>query len=83
MGRALGVPPDMPSAEQGALVLLDRSAVVAALRRLSERQREAITLRYYVGWSEAEIAAAMQVSRGSVKSYTSRGMATLRTALEG
>ena len=40
-------PPDMPSAEHGALVLLERHAVVAALRGLPERQRQAIVLRYY------------------------------------
>jgi len=75
-------PPDMPSAEHGALTLLERSAVIAALRGLPERQREAIVLRYYADLSEAEIAAAMRISRGAVKSHTSRGMAALRTALE-
>jgi len=75
-------PPDMPSAEHGALVLLERSAVVAALRGLPDRQREAIVLRYYADLSEAEIAAAMGISRGAVKSHTSRGMTALRTALE-
>jgi RNA polymerase sigma-70 factor (sigma-E family) len=74
--------PDMPSAEYGALVLLERSAVVAALRRLPERQREAIALRYYADLSEAEIAATMRISRGAVKSHTARGMAALRAALE-
>ena len=74
--------PDMPSAEAGALTLLERSAVVAALRHLPERQREAIVLRYYADLSEAEIAAAMHISRGAVKSHTSRGMAALRAALE-
>jgi RNA polymerase sigma-70 factor (sigma-E family) len=74
--------PDMPSAEAGALTLLERSAVVAALRDLPERQREAIVLRYYADLSEAEIAAAMKISRGAVKSHTSRGMAALRVALE-
>ena len=74
--------PDMPSAEAGALTLLERSAVVAALRDLPERQREAIVLRYYADLSEAEIAAAMKISRGAVKSHTSRGMAALRAALE-
>jgi RNA polymerase sigma-70 factor (sigma-E family) len=74
--------PDMPSAEVGALTLLERSAVVAALRDLPERQREAIVLRYYADLSEAEIAAAMNISRGAVKSHTSRGMAALRAALE-
>jgi RNA polymerase sigma-70 factor (sigma-E family) len=75
-------PPDMPSAEAGALTLLERSAVVAALRDLPGRQREAIVLRYYADLSEAEIAAAMHISRGAVKSHTSRGMAALRAALE-
>jgi RNA polymerase sigma-70 factor (sigma-E family) len=75
-------PPDMPSAEHGALTLLERSAVVAALRDLPDRQREAIVLRYYADLSEAEIAAAMKISRGAVKSHTARGMAALRAALE-
>jgi RNA polymerase sigma-70 factor (sigma-E family) len=74
--------PDMPSAEHGALTLLERSAVIAALRDLPERQREAIVLRYYADLSEAEIAAAMRISRGAVKSHTARGMAALRSALE-
>jgi RNA polymerase sigma-70 factor (sigma-E family) len=74
--------PDMPSAEHGALALLERSAVIAALRDLPERQREAIVLRYYADLSEAEIASAMKISRGAVKSHTSRGMAALRAALE-
>jgi len=75
-------PPDMPSAEHGALVLLERDAVVAALRDLPDRQREAIVLRYYADLSEAEIAAAMRISRGAVKSHTARGMTALRAALE-
>ncbi len=75
-------PPDMPSAEHGAMVLLERDAVVAALRDLPDRQREAIVLRYYADLSEAEIAATMGISRGAVKSHTSRGMSALRTALE-
>ena len=74
-------PPDMPSAERGALVLLERSAVVA-LRALPDRQREALVLRYYAELSEAEIATAMGISRGAVKSHTARGMTALRTALE-
>ena len=75
-------PPDMPSAEHGAIALLERDAVVKALRGLPERQREAIVLRYYADLSEAEIAAVMGISRGAVKSHTARGMAALRAALE-
>jgi RNA polymerase sigma factor (sigma-70 family) len=74
--------PDEPSAEHGAMALLERTAVVAALRALPERQREAIVLRYYADLSEAQIAGAMGISRGAVKSHTARGMAALRTTLE-
>ena len=75
-------PPDMPSAEHGAFAMLERAAVIKALRELPERQREAIVLRYYADLSEADIAAAMRISRGAVKSHTARGMSALRTALE-
>jgi len=74
--------PDMPSAEHGALVQLERSAVVATLRKLPGRQREAIVLRYYADFSEAEVAAAMGISCGAVKSHTARAMAALRADLE-
>lgn len=74
--------PDMPSAEQGALSQLERSAVVDALRTLPARQREALVLRYYGDLSEAQIAAAMGISRGAVKSHTARAIASLRAALE-
>ncbi len=74
--------PDMPSAEHGALVQLERSAVAATLRKLPGRQREAIVLRYYADFSEAEVAAAMGISRGAVKSHTARAMAALRADLK-
>ena len=58
--------PDMPSAEQGAMALLERSAVIAALHGLPARQREVLVLRYYVGLSEAEIARTLGISQGTV-----------------
>ena len=69
--------PDAPSAETGAIVELERSEVVKALSALPTRQREALVLRYYGDLSEAEIANAMGISRGAVKSHTARGMAAL------
>jgi RNA polymerase sigma-70 factor (sigma-E family) len=72
----------LPSAESEAMRAEDRRAIVEALRTLPERQREAIVLRYYADLSEADTASAMRVSRGAVKSHTSRGMAALRTSLE-
>ena len=74
--------PDAPSAEQGAMGELERAAVIAALRDLPTRQREAIVLRYYGDLSEAQIADAMGISRGAVKSHTARGISALRSVLE-
>jgi RNA polymerase sigma factor (sigma-70 family) len=74
--------PDEPSAEAGAIALLERSAVVAALRRLPGRQREAVVLRHCLGLPEAEVAAAMKVSRGTVKSAAHRGIAALAKILK-
>ena len=76
-------PPDMPSAEHGAITLLERSAVVAALRTLPPRQREALVLRYYGDLSVAQIAGTMGISRGAVNSHLSRAMIALRSVLEG
>src|SRR5580693_9782132 len=75
-------PPLAPSAEQGAITEIERTAVISALRKLPARQREALVLRYYCDLSEAQIASTMQISRGAVKSHTARGMSSLRTVLE-
>jgi RNA polymerase sigma-70 factor (sigma-E family) len=75
-------PPDVASAEEGALDRLEHARVVAALRKLPGRQRECLVLRYYGDLTEAQIADAMGISPGAVKSHASRGMAALRLALE-
>ncbi|OHV51881.1 MULTISPECIES: SigE family RNA polymerase sigma factor [unclassified Pseudofrankia] len=73
--------PDAASAEEGAYSLVERAAVIQALRELPRRQREAVVLRYYADMSEAAAAAVMGCSVGSVKAYTSRGLAALSTKL--
>jgi RNA polymerase sigma-70 factor (sigma-E family) len=75
-------PSDIPGGEHGALDLLGSPVARAALRGLPERQREAIVLRYYTDLDEDQIAAAMRISRGAVKSHTARGLSALRAALE-
>ncbi|MFF2851031.1 SigE family RNA polymerase sigma factor [Streptomyces sp. NPDC058001] len=70
------------SAEHAALLHDDQQALVAALRELPTRQREALVLRHWMGLKETEIADAMAISPGSVKTHTSRGIAALTKAME-
>jgi RNA polymerase sigma-70 factor (sigma-E family) len=68
---------DAESAEYLALIGEEHREVLTALRRLPRRQREALVLRFYLDLSEPEIAAAMGISPGTVKSTTSRALAAL------
>jgi RNA polymerase sigma-70 factor (sigma-E family) len=74
--------PDGPSAELGAMTPLEHSALLAVLRSLPCRQREAIVLRYYADLPEAETAASMGISKGAVRHYAARGMAALKPVLK-
>jgi RNA polymerase sigma factor (sigma-70 family) len=55
----------------------EHRAVLAAIRRLPARQREALVLRYYLDLTEDQAAEAMRISRGAVKSATSRAIAAV------
>jgi RNA polymerase sigma-70 factor (sigma-E family) len=81
--RAPAAPPDAASSEQVAIFREEHREVLAALSRLPARRREAIVLRYWLELPVSEIAAAMGVSTGTVKSQVSRGLAALGRALEG
>jgi RNA polymerase sigma-70 factor (sigma-E family) len=72
-------PAPMPSMESSSL---DHQVVVLALRRLPDRQRDCVVLRYYLDLSEREIAATLGISGGSVKTHLHRGLATLAADLE-
>jgi RNA polymerase sigma-70 factor (sigma-E family) len=69
------------SIEESVLLSEDRQQMLAALARLSRRRREVLVLRFYLGLSEAEIAATLGVSPGTVKSTAARGLAALARAL--
>jgi RNA polymerase sigma-70 factor (sigma-E family) len=53
----------------------------AALAALPPRQRAVLVLRYFLDLPEAEVAAALECSLGTVKSTASRGLARLERTL--
>jgi RNA polymerase sigma-70 factor (sigma-E family) len=78
----LDPPEPVDSAEAEAMLGEAHREVLAALRRLPRRQREAVVLRYYLDMTEEQAAQAMGVSRGTIKSSTSRGLAALARILK-
>ena len=72
-----------PSAESRALEHATGAQLLAALGRLPRREREVLTLRYYLDLSEAQIADALSISPGSVKTHAHRGLIALRSEVEG
>lgn len=69
--------PSGESAEALALIGEEHRQVLASIRRLPARQREVLVLRFYLDLDEEEIAVSMRISRGTVKSTTSRALAAL------
>lgn len=59
----------------------DRQVVRAALRRVPRRQQAVLVLRFYYDLPVEEVAATLGCTAGTVKSQTSRGLATLRRLL--
>ena len=74
--------PDVAGADVPVLASERRTVVVVGLAVLPARQREGLVLRYYLDYSERDIANALGISQGAVKSHASRGAAALRTTLE-
>jgi RNA polymerase sigma-70 factor (ECF subfamily) len=70
-----------PSPDAAAIALERRSALLAALESLPERDRVVIGYRYLLDLSEAETARVLGVRAGTVKSRLSRALGRLREAL--
>ena len=77
------VEPDAESAEARVVLGEEHREVLAALRRLPDRQREAVALRYCLDMPVDQVARAMGVAEGTVKSATSRGIAAITRMLKG
>jgi RNA polymerase sigma factor (sigma-70 family) len=64
-----------------AIEVVDRDQIIAELAKLPRRQRAVLVLRYYCGYSDAEIVDLMGCSPSTVRSYASRALAALRVEL--
>jgi len=78
-GRIL--PGSAPGPEDEAILGDRRAAVLAAVRRLPRRQMEVVVLRYWLDLTEADIAASLGISAGSVKVHASRALAAVTRSL--
>lgn len=72
--------PPAPSAEGG---IADRAAVLALIKRLPDRQRAVIALRYYEDLPDKEIAQALGCSEQAVRSAAHNALNTLRNLVPG
>lgn len=70
------------SPEDAAIAAETRRTVLVALGRLREEDRLIISYRYLLDLSEAEMAEALDVARGTVKSRLSRAMSRLRQVID-
>ena len=70
-----------PAADVPMLAAERREEVIAALAQLTGRQREVLVLRYWADLSEAQIAEALSISRGTVKSTAHHALHRLATLL--
>lgn len=77
--RDLGTPYD--SVAEAAESTIEHERVQAAMTQLTEFQRQALTLAYYGGLSQSEVAEALSVPLGTVKSRLRDGLIRLRSAL--
>jgi RNA polymerase sigma-70 factor (sigma-E family) len=76
--RPTAVLPEIVCADEHAASEI-RASLRAALATLPPRQRAVVVLRYFNDLSEAQTAAELGCSVGTVKSQASRAMATLRS----
>ena len=74
--------PPAGSAEAAVLTQEERQEVMRAVRRLPDRQREALVLRFYLDLPDGEIARAMGIRPGTVRSAIHRALQALGHLLE-
>lgn len=79
--REVVVAPDRSGS--GSFAVEDRDLVWDAIRRLPQRQRAAVVLRFYEDLSEREVGDILRCSPRAVNALVSRAMSQLREAMKG
>jgi RNA polymerase sigma-70 factor (sigma-E family) len=59
----------------------DQAALMKAVQALPQMQRKVVVLRHWLGLDVRETARELNLAEGTVKSHSSRGLATLQSAL--
>jgi RNA polymerase sigma-70 factor (ECF subfamily) len=78
---ALSQPQQLPPVDWAVVLKEDARVLIDAIRSLPTRQREMVTLHFLEDLCYAEIAAALEVSVGTVKATIFEARASLRSAL--
>jgi len=73
--------PDYDNVSESVQIKIEHERVEKAMLRLTELQRQAVTLAYFGGYSHSEVAAMLSVPIGTVKTRLRDGMIRLRDEL--
>ena len=76
------LPVDVPATSDPTSVVADRDRLDRGFRRLPTDQRAIVVLHHYLGWSQPEIAQALEIPIGTVKSRLFYATRALRAAIE-
>jgi RNA polymerase sigma-70 factor, ECF subfamily len=72
---------EFDSVAEGVEITIENERVKRAMQRLTELQRQAVTLAYYGGYSHSEVAELLHIPVGTVKTRLRDGMIRLRDEL--
>jgi len=76
------LPIDMAGTSDPTSTVVDRDRLDRGFRRLPTDQRAIVVLHHYLGWSQPEIALALEIPVGTVKSRLFYATRAMRAAIE-